>query len=283
MTQSNFSNALAKVLVHEGGKADHPNDPGGRTNQGITQRTYDAYRSRLGLGKRDVWNITNGERDAIYRRQYWNVIHGDELPPGVAYVVFDGAVNSGPSRSVKWLQRALGSAYTGRVDGLIGIMTMDALRAVNDHDLLIVKILQLRRAFLKALSTWKYFGRGWTARVNDVRATGQAWARGSVGPAIHWHEGGSAKAEIEDAKKAPPTGVADALIGGGLGAGGGAQAIAEAKTTLVPLAGDGGLVDSILVGLTIAGIAFTLGGIAYRIWAKRKQAALEESLDVATA
>lgn len=111
-------------------------------------------------------------------------------------------------------------------------MVCGAMRAVADHDSLIEKILLLRMAFLKRLRTWKHFGRGWSARVEDVLATGQAWARGSVGPAIQWHDGGSAKAQVEDAKRPPSTAVADAAVGGGVVAGGGAQAIAEARDTL---------------------------------------------------
>lgn len=117
---SEFDRCMTKLLVHEGGKADNPKDPGGRTNQGVIQRTYDAWRRRKGLPVRDVYLMTASERDEIYRTQYWDAIKADELPPGVSYVVFDGSVNSGVSQSVKWLQRALGAVYTGKVDGVIG-------------------------------------------------------------------------------------------------------------------------------------------------------------------
>lgn len=280
MSQSNFHRALHKVLVHEGGKVHNKNDPGGRTNQGVTQRVYDAYRLSKKLPRRDVFLMEHHERDEIYRRQYWDVIKGDSLPPGVAYVVFDGAANSGPQQSVKWLQRALGSTYIGRVDGVVGIQTLQALRETQDHDALIQRIVDRRMSFLRALKTWQHFGRGWTRRVSDVLAVGQAWARGSVGPEVEWHEGGERKALVEDAKKAPARGGADAVTGGGIVIGGGAQAISEAKQALLPLAGNGGLVDNAIAVLTVAGVALTICGIGYRLWARRKASALNDALDL---
>src|SRR5688500_6264664 len=105
--QNRFEECLKLVLVHEGGYANHPKDPGGATNFGVTQRVYDGYRLKAGVAKRSVKEITKTEVSAIYKRQYWDLIDGDELPAGVDYVVFDGAVNSGCGQSVKWLQRAL--------------------------------------------------------------------------------------------------------------------------------------------------------------------------------
>lgn len=93
---------------------------------------------------RSVQKLTAPERDAIYRRQYWDAIKGDKLPAGVDYVVFDGAVNSGPKQSIKWLQRALGSAYRGQIDGVIGLATFAALEATEDHDALIDRICDRR-------------------------------------------------------------------------------------------------------------------------------------------
>ena len=98
-----FKEALARVLVHEGGEVHNPKDPGGRTNKGITQRVYNAWRTRSHLPIRDVYLISDTEVESIYRSQYWDVIKGDQLPPGVDYAVFDGAMNSGPKQSVKCL------------------------------------------------------------------------------------------------------------------------------------------------------------------------------------
>ncbi|SCM74026.1 Secretion activator protein (fragment) [uncultured Pleomorphomonas sp.] len=132
-------------------------------------------------------------------------------------VVFDGGVNSGPGQSVKWLQRALGLK---KVDGLVGPQTLAAVNAVDDHDALIAKIIALRDAFLRALKGWKKFGKGWTSRIKQVLAIGQAWARGSVGPEVVYDAAGARKAYASDAKAAPSAAIADAATGGGLVTGG---------------------------------------------------------------
>lgn len=264
-----FKRSLAKVLVHEGGKVDNKNDPGGRTNQGVIQRTYDAWRRRKGLKTRDVFLMTNDERDDIYYGQYWELIKGDRLAPGVSYVVFDGAVNSGVSQSVKWLQRALGV----KADGVVGNETISALHSNQDHDRLIARILELRMAFLKALTTWKHFGKGWTARVNGVRSVGQAWAMGSVGPEVQFVPNGNQRANITDAKKPPATGPADASTG----AGSISVVISQTTEQLTPLTNIEFVANAVAI-LTIAGAALAIGGIAYRVWAKRRAAELKEAL-----
>lgn len=264
-----FNRALSKVLVHEGGYVNHPKDPGGATNQGVTQRVYDDYRRSIKQTPRPVKQLAASERDTIYRMRYWDLIKGDRLPPGVGYVVFDGAVNSGVSRSVRWLQRALGV----NADGVLGPQTLLAIEDHPNHDALIAKIHDIRMAFLKALKTWKTFGKGWTRRVNDVLSVGQAWAMGDVGPAISYAPGGEAKALVEDAKKAPSTAPGD--IGTGIGTSG--TVITQAIDQLAPLKGIE-FVAKVIAGLTAAGVLVAVGGIAYRQWAKRKADQLAEAL-----
>ncbi|WP_246677573.1 glycosyl hydrolase 108 family protein [Mesorhizobium sp. B2-3-12] len=104
------------MLAHEGGYSNHPADPGGATMKGVTQRVYDGYRKSKGLSTRSVKGIQTAELNEIYDRQYWDAVKGDLLPAGVDYVVFDGAVNSGPGRSIMWLQQALRPAYKGPID-----------------------------------------------------------------------------------------------------------------------------------------------------------------------
>jgi lysozyme family protein len=274
-----FDRALAKVLIHEGGYVNDPRDPGGETNKGVTRRVYDEYRRGLKLPVQSVKHMTNAERDSIYRMRYWSLIKGDSLPAGVSYVVFDGAVNSGVSQAAKWLQRALGV----KADGVIGPGTLAALRGVNDNDALVAKIIERRMAFLKALKTWKTFGKGWTRRVNDVLAVGQAWASGSVGPEITFVPDGNKKAKIEDAKAAPGKGVADAATGGGIGAGGLAGTLQTAQEQLTPYSAASGWIQNVVVGLVLAGAALTAGGLIYRWYANRKKAELADALDVAGA
>jgi lysozyme family protein len=179
MAAANFPSALKRVLAHEGGYVDHPRDPGGATNRGVTQSTYDAYRRRIGRPRRPVRQITDTEVRDLYRRQYWARIRGDELPAGIDYVVFDAAVHSGPVQAVKWLQRALGMV---RVDGILGEATLAALAAHSDHDRLIGNMIEQRLQFMRALRTYRTFGRGWRRRVDYVQRVGQALASGGEPP-----------------------------------------------------------------------------------------------------
>jgi lysozyme family protein len=271
-----FKQALAAVLIHEGGKVDHAKDPGGRTNKGVTQRVYNAWRGKSNLPNRDVYDISDSEVEAIYRFQYWDAVKGDLLPKGVSYVVFDGAVNSGPKQSVKWLQRALGVT----ADGVLGSVTLDALSNVNDNDTLIARICDRRMLFLQALKTWPTFGKGWSRRVDSVEKTGQAWASGSVGPKIVAIEGANAKAPIEDAKTAPKKGFSDTATGAGVGAGGIGAALQTAQESLTPLSVAGDWIGTMVAILVIAGVVIAVGGFAYRLYATRKEKELEDALDV---
>lgn len=128
MTAENFNRSLKLVLKDEGGYSNDKNDPGGATMWGITHIDYDAYRKRRGQHVQDVRRMTTAERDDIYRSKYWTGARCDDLPDGVDYVVFDGAVNSGVAQSVKWLQRAISGIV---VDGHAGDVTVTS---ANDDD-----------------------------------------------------------------------------------------------------------------------------------------------------
>lgn len=280
MTSLSFDKSLKAVLVHEGGFSDHPADPGGKTMKGVIQRVYDGYRKRKGRAPRSVRQIEDGELREIYKAQYWDVVRGDDLPAGVDYAVFDGAVNSGPSQSVKWLQRALGNV---KVDGAIGEATLAAVASHPDHDRLIAAICERRMAFLKALKTWGSFGKGWTARVDGVRKLGQAWASGSVGPAPVYSAQGAARAVISDAKPAATKGAADAATGASMGFGAAGAALNEAKDALTPLAGSGGWIDSAVAALALTSALGLVGGIGWRWYASRRDKERADALDLVEA
>lgn len=98
-----FGRALAFVLRWEGGTVDHPDDPGGRTAFGVTQRTYDAWRRKSSLPRADVFGITKEERDAIYEQEYWKASGANALSWPLALVHFDTAVNMGVSKAMSML------------------------------------------------------------------------------------------------------------------------------------------------------------------------------------
>jgi lysozyme family protein len=225
MAAGNFEKALSLVLVHEGGFSDDKHDPGGRTFQGIIQTEYDTYRRSKGLPMRDVIKLEPAERDEIYRGNYWDPARAEALPAGLDYVVFDGAVNSGLSRSVKWLQRALGSVP---IDGHLGPITLAAVGQCADLHKLIEIACEARREFLRALSILPYFP-GLLIRVDDVLRTALAWASGAEPPPAAKPEVPAAKALQTTAKSAPATATGDVLAA----ASGGALVTAVAAQTQV--------------------------------------------------
>lgn len=164
--RSTFDDALPLVLVHEGGYVNHPRDPGGATNKGITWRTYAAWRRARDLEPQSVRFITDEEVSSIYKRQYWDAVRADDLPAGLDYAVFDFAVNSGPARAAKFLQRILGV----EADGHIGELTLAAANAHRDVENVINQLCDNRLAWLRRLSHFDTFGRGWTRRVTEVKA-----------------------------------------------------------------------------------------------------------------
>lgn len=161
--KSNFDACLAHVLKYEGGWSDHPKDPGGATNWGITLRTYSAWLGRP-TSKADLLGIAHNEVASIYRTEYWDAIRGDDLPPGLDLVAFDAAVNSGPARGAKWLQTAVGA----EADGKIGPATIAAAGSAGDDA--IRSACAIRLHFLRGLGTWPTFGKGWSARVAATEA-----------------------------------------------------------------------------------------------------------------
>lgn len=160
---ANFGRALSAVLRHEGGYVNHPEDPGGPTNKGVTLATFRKWVKRDGTAN-DLKRITDAEVAKVYRGGYWNAVKAGSLPGGIDYAVFDYAVNSGPTRAAKALQNALGVA----ADGIVGPVTL-AAAAKADPIATIKTICDRRLVFLKQLKTWPTFGAGWQARVDDVR------------------------------------------------------------------------------------------------------------------
>lgn len=173
--QSNFEQAYRWVLQHEGGVSAHRLDPGGLTNKGITQRTYDAFRAGVGASKQSVRAIGDDEVARIYREQYAKPIWFDRLPSGVDYALFDFAVNSGVSRAVKMIQGTVGV----RQDGIMGNQTLAAIRAYGATSL-ILALCDARLAFVRRLKTWPTFGRGWQKRIDQVRQRAAAMASSGV-------------------------------------------------------------------------------------------------------
>jgi lysozyme family protein len=164
--KDNFPKALAAVLVHEGGFVNNPKDPGGMTNLGCTKAVWEEHCGHP-VDEKAMRALTPSDVGPLYKRKYWDKVFGDDLPAGVDYVVFDAAINSGPSRAAKWLQACVGV----EVDGDIGPKTLTAVKTFNSKTL-IEDYCKRRLSFLMDLPTWNMFGKGWTKRVNNVNTIG---------------------------------------------------------------------------------------------------------------
>lgn len=163
--RQNFAEALQAVLKHEGGYVNHPEDPGGMTNLGVTKRVWEEWVGHP-VDEKAMRALTPARVGPMYKAKYWDKVKGDVLPAGVDYVVFDAAVNSGPGRAAKWLQACVGV----EADGDIGPKTLAAVAAFDPAEL-VEDYAKRRLSFLMDLKTWPTFGKGWSRRVAEVQTS----------------------------------------------------------------------------------------------------------------
>ena len=249
--QQDYDEALARLLAHEGGYTNDAADPGGPTNFGITITDYRKY-AMPGATAADVRAMKVDEAKAIYRAKYWGAQRCDDLPAGVDYAVFDYGVNSGIGRSGKVLRRVLGLADD---DWHTGDDVLAALRR-RDPKQVVVAICDERLRFLQSLKTWDVFGKGWGARVADVKAFALALAAGTPAglPA-----GASAKAGkgVVPAAKGAQQGSAGAVVAAG------AAAASQAHRA--------GHSPGVVAGIVIAAIAAAIAAYAFWHWRQQRQ------------
>lgn len=163
MTATNREAAISKTLTYEGGYTNHPSDPGGATNWGITIADARMY-WKHDAAPSDVKAMPKSVAVDIYRQKYWAKMGCDDRPSGVDFVEFDFGVNSGVARSLAWRKQMdpLGLEPVGYVQ----------------------RFCAKRQSFLEGLRTFSVFGKGWTRRVADVEATGVRMALGATGKPI---------------------------------------------------------------------------------------------------
>ena len=178
--RGNFDECLREVLVHEGGYVDHPDDPGGRTNLGVTQATYEKWVGHP-VSERIMRSLTVMHVKSLYKAKYWDVLKAEDLPAGLDLCVFDFGVNAGPNRAARYLQVMVGS----KPDGQIGPGTLRALQQyVRTHSLdhAITRYQEIRRAYYKKLKHFATFGKGWMRRLDAVSRAALAMARKTERP-----------------------------------------------------------------------------------------------------
>lgn len=162
MSSENYSKCLNLILHHEGGYVNHPKDPGGETNLGVTKRVYEEWG-----GTKDMRDLTVEDVEPIYKKNYWNRVKADDLPDGLDLCLFDFGVNAGPGRAAKYLQTMIGTV----ADGGIGPNTLRALANYVEEvgvEQAVYNYQDSRQKYYQSLSTFETFGRGWTRRVDET-------------------------------------------------------------------------------------------------------------------
>ncbi|MBX9595080.1 MAG: hypothetical protein K2X46_12000 [Roseomonas sp.] len=178
---STFDRAMAFVLRYEGGFVNHPADPGGATNHGVSLRFARSLGRLLDLDRDgdvdadDIMLVTPAEAATLYRRRFWDAVRADDLPPAIAVVAFDTAINCGPARAARWLQGGLGVAQ----DGSIGPRTLAAALAAR-VDGVVAEMLTQRLIHHASLPTWPTFRVGWTRRCVALLQLAAAEAEGGA-------------------------------------------------------------------------------------------------------
>jgi len=160
--QENYETCLEMILHHEGGYVNHPKDPGGETNLGVTKRVYEDWG-----GDKDMRDLTVEDVAPIYKKNYWDRMKCDQIPNGLDLCVFDFGVNAGTGRSAKYLQTMIGTV----ADGGIGPNTLLALGNYIEEEGLegaIKNFQDARQEYYESLNTFETFGRGWTRRVEET-------------------------------------------------------------------------------------------------------------------
>ena len=160
--KDNFADCLEMLLKHEGGYVNHPKDPGGETNLGVTRKVWEQWIGKP-AGKDAMKKLTVADVAPLYKKLYWDKVKGDDLPSGVDWAVFDWAVNSGTGRAAKALQKIVGV----EPDGGIGAATVAAVKKA-DPATVIKKLALMRENFYRNLPTFGTFGRGWLRRNDET-------------------------------------------------------------------------------------------------------------------
>lgn len=170
--EANFSIALKHIFESEGGYQEDTKDSGNRlsngrsgsTNLGVTQAVWEEWVGHP-VSKEDMRNLRREGVERLYRKKYWDVVHGDDLPVGLDFLMLDFAINAGPGRAIKTLQEALGVT----TDGNIGPKTAYAIKHAPSKEL-IKKFTQVKDTFYKECRGFPTYGKGWLNRSAKAEA-----------------------------------------------------------------------------------------------------------------
>ena len=189
---------LASIYANEGGYVNHPSDPGGPTNHGVTEKVARkaGYKGDMREFRKHCSEQHAVCADLIYTRDYIEkpgFMPLVSIDPPVVNELVDTAVNMGPARPSKWFQQSLNElADAGlKVDGDVGPATVKAYRDYQarqvqsfrfvspDMGKIVACVLMLDKLDAKQLAEYdrlvkvnprlKTFYRGWTNhRIGNV-------------------------------------------------------------------------------------------------------------------
>jgi len=236
--RDNFDRSLDVTLAYEGGYVNHPKDPGGHTNKGVTLATLRRYVPNANVA--DLKSISKDLLRRIYRNGYWDEVSGDRLAAGVDLAAFDYGVNSGPGAANKSLMAVVGGTDVETVK----------------------KLCARRLAIYRTFSHWSTFGTGWTRRIAAVEAKAVAWALAAI-PHVSSEE---VRVTLEKNSDAAGTQAKrDAQTSGGAVVGTGAGGAAAVPINGAPI---GQATDTTTAWIIFAAVA-AIGAAAAVIWARR--------------
>lgn len=264
-----FEKAIPFILREEGGNDDDPDDPGGRTSRGITQKEWDVFRQANPGRPADVWQASDADVRTIYRTQYWSQ-NCDAMPAGFDLELFDVNVNSGPQRAMQMLQQCLGVG----ADGHFGMITKDAL-ATADVPTLINAYSDRRRTFYKTRKLFWKFGGGWLSRVDHIQVAAIRMAANVTAPVTATPiEHVSAKADPADTHQP----IVSPETSGGVTTGttilaGITDQMQQATVSLIPYQSQINMVKYILLAFAVAGVGLAIYGIISRARTAKAMAA----------
>lgn len=230
-----FLRSDAVTSAWEGGYVNHAKDPGGPTDRGVTQATYDGWRKKKGLAPRPVRGITAIEAQQLFYEDFWLASGSERLAAGVDLATYDASVNSGVKRGRAWLMASIGGP---------------------DHET-VKRICVRRLGFMQMLKIWKTFGKGWSRRVADIQAKGVAWALAAA------NDNSVVSQQLEDEAAAKKTVAArQNTAAGGTGASGTGAIVADQTTNIA---------DWLLLGLGV-GLVALAAWLVLRAMQNRQQA-----------
>lgn len=175
MAVGNFPKCLKVILKHEGGFVNHPADPGGMTNLGVTKKVYEEWIGHK-VSEAIMRKLTPELVSPLYKKNYWDALKCDGIPAGLDLCVFDFGVNAGTGRSARYLQRLIGA----KEDGVIGPATLRSLTFKTVElgtSEMIDRFQEARRCYYRKLATFQTFGRGWLRRVDEVETEAKSMVR----------------------------------------------------------------------------------------------------------